>query len=374
MKTINKVFFFSVLALLVGCKEKQSPARGAMPTPEISVAHPVVKDITLTKNYPGYLTSEQTVNLVARVNGTLQATSFAPGSRVKQGQVLFMIETTVYKDNVTQAESQLKTARAQLDYARSQYERMKEALKSDAVSRIQVLQAESSVAQSVAAVSNAEAALNIARTNLGYCYIRAPFSGTISRSLYDVGNYISGAAQPVTLATIYKDDRMFAYFNVSDNQWLSMLMATNDGKKEQLPKTVTVQLNEQGTETYPATLDYLSPDVELNTGTLNIRANFDNPKGILKSGLYVGVTLPYGEQQQAVLVPETSIGTDQLGKFLYVVNDSNIVHYRHIVPGQLIGDTLRQVVSGLSPKEWYVTKALLKVRDGMKVKPVPVKP
>lgn len=370
MKTINKVLFFSVLALLFGCKEKQRSERGAMPTPEISVARPVVKDITLTKNYPGYLTSEQTVNLVARVNGALQATSFAPGSRVKQGQVLFVIESTVYRDNVTQAESQLKTARAQLDYARSQYERMKEALKSDAVSRIQVLQAESSVAQSVAAVSNAEAALNIARTNLGYCYIRAPFSGTISRSLYDVGNYISGAAQPVTLATIYKDDRMLAYFNVSDNQWLSMLMAANDGKKEQLPKNVTVQLNEWGTETYPATLDYLSPDVELNTGTLNIRANFDNPKGVLKSGLYVSVTLPYAEQPQAVLVPEASIGTDQLGKFVYVVNDSNIVHYRHIVPGQLIGDTLRQVVSGLSPEEWYVTKALLKVRDGMKVKPI----
>lgn len=371
MKTINKLLLFSMLSLLtVGCKEKKESVRRVMPTPEISVAHPVVEDITLTKDYPGYLTSEQTVNLVARVNGTLQSASFAPGSRVKQGQTLFIIEPTIYKDNVTQAEAQLRTAQAQLEYARNQYARMKEALKSDAISHIQVLQAESNVAESAAAVSNAEAQLNTARTNLGYCYVRAPFSGTVSRSLYDTGNYINGAAQPVTLATIYKDDRMYAYFNVADNQWITMLLASDEGKKAQLPKEVTVRLNEKGTETYTATLDYLSPDVELNTGTLNVRANLDNRQGILKSGLYVSVTLPYGEQPQAVLVSEASIGTDQLGKYLYVVNDSNVVSYRHIVPGQLIRDTLRQVVSGLSPKERYVTKALLKVREGMKVKPI----
>ena len=103
-----------------------------------------------------------------------------------------------------------------------------------------------------------------------------------------------------------------------------------------------------------------------------MRANLDNPKGILKSGLYVSITLPYAEAKQAVLVPEASIGTDQLGKYLYIVNDSNIVRYRHIEPGQLVNDTLRQIKSGLSPKEQYVTTALMKVRDGMKVKPVSV--
>ena len=366
------MYIFLILPLIMsGCKGKKETERGGMPTPEISVAYPLVQNITLTKDYPGYLTTEQTVNLVARVNGALQSASFKPGTRVKQGQLLFVIEPTIYKDNVTQAEAQLKTALAQLEYARNNYSRMKEALKSDAVSRIQVLQAESNVAEATAAVSNAEATLNTAHTNLGYCYIRAPFNGTVSRSLYDVGSYISGAAQPVTLATIYKDDRMYTYFNVADNQWLSMLLSQN-GKEEELPKNVIVRLGENGTQNYPATLDYLSPNVDLNTGTLNVRANLDNPKGILKSGLYVSITLPYAEAKQAVLVPEASIGTDQLGKYLYIVNDSNIVRYRHIEPGQLVNDTLRQIKSGLSPKEQYVTTALMKVRDGMKVKPVSV--
>lgn len=365
------MYIFLVFSVLTGCKEKKDAgAMKGMPTLAISVAKPIVKDITLTKDYPGYLTTEKTVNLVARVNGTLQSVSYAPGGRVKKGQLLFVIEPTLYNDKVAQAEAELKTAQAQLEYARNNYSRMKEAVKSDAVSQIQVLQSESSVTEGVAAVSNAEAALSTARTNLGYCYVRAPFDGTISKSTVDIGSYVGGSLQPVTLATIYKDDQMYAYFNVADNQWLEMSMNNQQPTKE-LPKKIMVQLGKEGTESYPATLDYLSPNVDLNTGTLMVRANFDNPQGVLKSGLYVSITLPYGEADHAILVKEASIGTDQLGKFLYAVNDSDIVHYRHIEIGQLINDTLRQVLGGLSPQQRYVTEALMKVRDGMKIKPIP---
>lgn len=365
------MYIFLVFSVLTGCKEKKDAgAMKGMPTLAISVAKPIVKDITLTKDYPGYLTTEKTVNLVARVNGTLQSVSYAPGGRVKKGQLLFVIEPTLYNDKVAQAEAELKTAQAQLEYARNNYSRMKEAVKSDAVSQIQVLQSESSVTEGVAAVSNAEAALSTARTNLGYCYVRAPFDGTISKSTVDIGSYVGGSLQPVTLATIYKDDQMYAYFNVADNQWLEMSMNNQQPTKD-LPKKIMVQLGKEGTESYPATLDYLSPNVDLNTGTLMVRANFDNPQGVLKSGLYVSITLPYGEADHAILVKEASIGTDQLGKFLYAVNNSDIVHYRHIEIGQLINDTLRQVLGGLSPQERYVTEALMKVRDGMKIKPIP---
>ena len=332
-----------VLPLLAGCGNKKEAAH-TMPAPEISVARPSVQDITLTKNYPGYLTSEKTVDLVGRVSGTLQTVAYTPGSRVHQGQVLFQIEPTVYQDNVRQAE----------------------AAKTDAVSQIQVLQSKSNVATSLAAVSNAEAALNTARTNLGYCTVRAPFDGTISRNLADAGSYINGSAQPVTLATIYKDDHLYSYFNVADNQWLAMLIQQG----ESIPKQVNVSLGKDGILNYPAQLDYLSPNVDLNTGTLNIRARLDNPKGILKSGLYVSITLPYGKQKNAILIPDASIGTDQLGKYVYVVNDSDIVHYRHIETGQLIGDSLRQIKQGISPQERYVTKALMKVRNGMRINPV----
>lgn len=359
------------LPLLAGCGQKKETGRMAMPTPEIAVARPVVKDITLTKEYPGYLTSEKTVELVARVDGTLQTIAYAPGLKVKKGQVLFVIEPTIYRDQVQQAQAQLNTARANLEYAQNNYERMQEAVKSDAVSQIQVSQAQANVATSQAAVSNAEAALNTARTNLSYCTVRAPFDGTVSRNRVDAGSYVGGSMEPVTLATIYKDDELYTYFNIADNQWLAMLMQqTSDTQKDTLPRQVTVRLGDEGVQSYPAVLDYSAPNVDLNTGTLNLRARLDNPEGVLKSGLYVSITLPYARQRDAILVKDASIGTDQLGKYLYVVNDSDLVRYRHIEVGQLIDDSLRLVTGGLSPTERYVTQALMKVREGMKINPV----
>lgn len=356
--------------LLTTCKEKSRPVETQVPS--ISVTTPEVRDITLTKDYPGYLSSELKVDLVARVSGYLQTTHLVPGSKVKQGQLLYVIEPDIYRDNVLQAEAAVKTAKAQLLYARSNYARMREAAKSGAVSQIQVLQAESTVAEAEASVKNTEAELNTAQKNLSYCYIRAPFDGTVTKGQYDVGNYINGAAQPVTLATLYKDDLMYANFNIEDNQLMKMLMqnARSNNDRIEVPKEVCIHLGKDGRQRYTGRLDYLSPNVDLSTGTLNVRANLDNPEGALRSGLYVTITLPYAEEKQAVLVRDASIGTDQLGKFLYVVTDSNTVQYRHIEAGQIISDTLRQVIKGIRPGERYVTTALMKVRDGMSIKPI----
>lgn len=140
MKTAIKIGMMGLsIVLLAGCKEKSHQTE--MPAPSISVAMPVVRDITLTKDYPGYLSSDRMVNLVARVNGYLQSSQLVPGAKVKKGDLIFVIEPEVYQNNVTQAEAALNTAKAQVKYARSNYERMKEAAKSGAVSQIQVLQA-----------------------------------------------------------------------------------------------------------------------------------------------------------------------------------------------------------------------------------------
>lgn len=370
---MKKLFLLTLLTgfLLAGCGNKKQGTQASSGALPIEVASPVVKDVTLTKDYPGYLDADATVALVGRVNGTLQASLYNPGERVKKGQLLFIIEPTTYQDAVVQAEAALKTAEASLEYARNNYERMKEAIKSDAVSRIQFLQSESNVKESEAAVSNAEAALRTARTNLEYCYVKSPCDGQISLAVYSVGNYIAGAVSPVTLATVYKDDKMFSYFNVADNQWLAQNLSEKFLKPDpDQSYYVTVRLGTDGKQTWKAKLDYLSPNITLSTGTLKLRAELDNPNGLLKTGSYISVTLPYGEAKDAVLVKDASIGTDQLGKYLYVVNDSNIVNYRPVEVGQLVDDTLRLITKGLSPHERYVTKALLKVRNGMPIQPV----
>ena len=348
-------------AVWVSCHRNSAPA--SVSAPSVRVTKPVVKNIVLYKEYPGYLSSEQSVDLVARVNGYLEQILYSPGAFVKEGQMLLVIEPSLYQEAVVQAEAALKTAQAQLYYATNNFDRMKEAAKSDAVSQIELIQSESNLDQAKADVKNAEAQLATARKNLSYCYIRAPFSGHISRNMYDVGAYINGAAQAVQLASLYKDAKMYAYFNIEDNQYLQM-------KKNNLPESVEIYTRGNLSSGYFGTLNYVSPNIELSTGTLNLRAEVDNPNGELKSGLYVTVKLPYDERESAVLVRDASVGTDQAGKFLYVVGDSSIVRYRHIETGQIVDDSLRLVIKGLSPDEMYVTSALLKVHDGMVISPV----
>lgn len=355
--------------LLAGCGKKEtSMGMEALP---VEVAKPVVKNVTLTRDYPGYLTAESKVDIVGRVNGTLLAKKYPSGQRVKKGQTLFVIEPTVYENAVKQAEASLKTAKANLDYAQSSYERMKEAIKSDAVSRIQLVQAESNVESCEAAVSNAEAALKTARMNLGYCYIKSPIDGVADLAEFSDGAYISGEGNPVKLTTVYKDDVMYSYFDISDNQYLAFELLRDDKTKiKETDHAVTLRLGTDGMKTWQGKLNYLSPNFSLTTGTMRLRAELDNPDGILKPGLYVSVTLPYATADNMVLVDNASIGTDQLGKFLYVVNDSNVVSSRHIEVGQLVDGNMRIVTSGLSPEERYVTKALMKVRQGMKIQPI----
>ena len=356
--------------LLVGCEQKPKTSVGVEALP-VEVAKPVVKNVTLTRDYPGYLTAETSVDVVGRVNGTLLSKNYPSGGRVNKGQTLFVVDPTLYQNAVKQAEAALKTAQANLVYARSSYDRMKEAIKSDAVSRIQLVQAESNVESCEAAVSNAEAELKTARTNLSYCYIKSPIDGIADLAEYSDGAYISGEGNPVKMTTVYKDDKMYSYFDISDNQYLTFeLLRTADTKISQTDHFVTLRVGADGAKTWRGKLNYLSPSFSLTTGTMRLRAELDNPDGILKPGLYVSVTLPYAIAEKAVLVDNASIGTDQLGKFLYVVNDSNVVSLRHIEIGQLVDDGMRIVTSGLSPNERYVTKALMKVRQGMKIQPI----
>lgn len=171
MKTFIICVSFLMICFTSCDNNKQSEQSQNMALP-IEVAEPVVKDVVLTKDYPGFMDAEATVDVMARVNGILLSSNYTAGMNVKKGQLLFVIEPNLYEDLVQQAEANLKTARANLDYARNNFMRMKEAIKSDAVSRIQYLQAESNVTTSEAAVSSAKAALSTAKLNLSYCYIR----------------------------------------------------------------------------------------------------------------------------------------------------------------------------------------------------------
>ena len=246
---------------------------------------------------------------------------------------------------------------------------MKKALESDAVSQMEVAEAKNSLEESQAAIKQAEAALRTARTNLGYCTVKAPITGHISSRTVDPGAYIGGEVSPVTLATIYDDATMLATFYIEDDSFLRMHSTT--ANREGIDYTrIPLEFSEQLPHSYTGDLYYLSPAVNASTGTIELKAEVSNPYNELRDGMYVSVKLPWKTDPKAVLVKDASLSTDQLGKYLYTVNDSDKVVYTPVTVGDLYHDTLRVVTKGISAGNRYVTKAMLKGRNGMTVNPV----
>lgn len=366
----NLAIGFLSLLLITGitsCRHRGKSADEAA-MPQIDVALPEVDSVTLHKTFPGKLSSLDMVDVVGRVNGTLLTKQYSSGQYVTKGQILFTIEDTKYRDAVLQARASLATAESQLDYATRRHEAMKKALQSDAVSQMDVTQAKANMEQAAASVENARAALSIANTNLGYCVVRAPISGYIAGAALDPGAYVGGEGSPVKLSTIYNDEVLIASFDIQDGQYRQMLNVPG-GMQNAMYRNVPLHFNTDMPGDYTIDLYYESPAVSSTTGTVNIKGKLSNPDHVLKDGMYVTISLPYGTDSNAILVKDASIGTDQLGKYLYVVNDSNKVVYTPVKVGELVNDTMRIVTSGLTPRDRYVTKALLTVRNGMEINP-----
>lgn len=371
MKTKNALICLAAAALAAtSCSKKKEAAH--METMPVDVAYAVTDSVLISKTYPGTISAQNSVDIVGRVNGTLLAQHYQGGDHVKKGQVLFTIEDTQYRDAVKQAEASLANAKSAYAYAEKHYAAMQKALESDAVAQIQVLEAKNAYEQSAAAIKNAEAALQTARTNLSYCTITAPFDGMMTKGTYSPGAYIGGAGAPVTMGKLYDNTHMYADFYLEDNAYEKSLVNQEGGKLIDF-NNVPVTFSENLPHSYSGQLKYVAPAVDTSTGTLLLRINLDSPYGELRDGMYCTVSLPYKYDPNAIMVKDAAISTSQTQKFLYVVNDSNKVVYTPIETGDLANDSMRVVTSGLKGGERYVTKALLKVRPGMEVQPIVTK-
>ncbi len=357
---------FAAAMMFQACSESNKNTGTENRTMQVSVARPVCDSVTVHKEYPGYISADNAVKVVARVNGQMTSKLYDSGDYVKKGQVLFTIEDTQYRDAVQRAKSDLETALATNKYATAQYNAMKKALESDAVAQLDVTQAESSMNESLASIESARAALRTAETNLSYCTVTAPISGHVSSCNFSVGDYLSGAAAPVELTTIYDDAIVKAVFSVEEKEYISMKRNADSTDFDNVPLSFAQPLP----HAYSGKLCYVSPAVDKSTGTLTLNLLIENKDGELKDGMFTTISMPAQTVTDAILVNDASISTDQLGKYVYTVNDSDKIVYTPIKTGETVSDTMRIVTDGLTLDSRYVTKALLKVRDGMTVKPV----
>lgn len=366
--------------MITGCSHKDKTPAGSE-VPEIEVAQPLVDSVVIYESYPALMSSQNEADVVARVNGQIEAQYFKAGDNVKKGQVLYSIEPTLYQSSANEAQAQLQSARGQLEYARKHLAALEEGLKANAVSEMDVIQARSALAEAQASVNQNEAALRAANTKLGYCKVLAPISGKITDSALSVGAYVNGDGAPEKLATVYDDSNLQVVFSIPEYIY-SSITSTPSGFKNPLYRAVPVKIStsangdidsdtaDEEMVEYTADVVYESPSVDSSTGNLQLKANVNDSGSKLRAGMYGKVMLPLGKVNNAILVNDASISTDQRGKYLYTVNDSDKVVYTPVKTGELYHDTLRLIKSGLKPGDRYVMKAMISVRNGEKIKPV----
>jgi RND family efflux transporter MFP subunit len=366
MTVLGWLVLAALMTLQAGCKEQPKPQ--PPPPPKVTVAQPVQQTVTDSLDLTGNTQAIYTVQLVARVVGYLEKVLFQDGQRVKKGQPLFVIQQNTYQDNLRQAEAAILQYRAQLQWTESQLDRYSNLIQHNAAARSDVENWKFQRDTAVANLRAAEAQRDLAKLNLDYTLVTAPFDGRMDRRLVDPGNLV-GSGGSTVLAQINQIDPLYVYFNISDLDLARLLKVTRgipgstDGRKW----PVHAGLPSEDGYPHQGYLDFAAINLTTTTGTLLMRGVLPNTDGKILPGLYTRVRVPL-EQRSAMLVPEVAVGHDQQGDYLLVVNDKNVVERRGVTTGPSV-ESRRVIATGLSGGEWVIVNGLLKAAPGRQVTP-----
>jgi len=357
--------------LLAGCGGAKN-AYVPPPPPKVQVAQPLQRPVTEYLELTGNTAAFASVDLVARVQGYLTSIDYKDGATVKKGEQLFGIERDQYQQQLDQAQATLAANQATLEYNTAEYNRQATLARQDFASQATAQQWKANQDQAAAQVMSAKAAIELAKINLGYTNVQAPFDGVVTNHLVDIGALV-GYSGPTKLATIIQTDPLYIYFTLSEPQILSIqrnLARHGVALRTTGLSDVPVEFGLQGEEGYPhkAHMDYASPQVDFATGTLTARALYDNKDKAILPGLFVRVRTPIAEEDKALLTRNDAIGTSQEGSYLLVVGPDNVVQRRVVTTGVRDGQ-LRVIESGLKPDDWVVTEGVQRAFPGAKVDP-----
>jgi len=352
---------------LIGCEQNTFVPP---PPPKVDVATPVQRSITRYLEATGNTAAVKSVDLVARVQGFLQSIDYKDGDFVKEGTTLFTIEPETYKLKLEQAQAAEAGAQATLKQAEYDFRRQTDLVARQAVSQATLDTSTANRDNAQASLLQAQANTRIAEVNYGYTKVTAPFDGVVSAHLVSVGELV-GAASPTQLASIVALDPIYVNFNVNERDVIRIRAeAMRKGLTPSDLKQVPVEVGLQTETGYPheGKLDYVSPTINQSTGTLAVRGLIPNPNRVLLPGYFVRVRVPVEQQNDALLVPDTSLGSDQGGRYLLVVNKDNVVEQRKVTTGPVEGE-LRVIDDGLKADDRVVIAGLLRVIPGEKVDP-----
>jgi len=348
-----------------GARAAEASAAAA---PEVDVASVVAATITDYQGYSGRIEAIDKVDVRPLVPGTIVAVHFKDGSFVKKGDALVDIDPRPYQAEVDHAAAQLAVTQARNAYTTSDAARAERLLADNAIARRDYDQTQNAAREAAAGLKAAQAALETARINLAYAHITAPVSGRVSRAEMTVGNVVSTGAGAPLLTTIVSVSPIYASFEVDEQTYLRYLSHDGDGKAA-VP--VALGLANESGFSRDGRVDSVDNRLDANSGTIRVRARFDNADGALVPGLYARIKVGGGAPHQAVMVDDSAIGTDQDKKFVMVVDAGSHARYREVATGNL-HEGLRVIDKGLQPGERIIVNGLQRARpdDAVKVKAV----
>jgi RND family efflux transporter MFP subunit len=355
------------LLLLAACGQDNRYA--APPPQKVEVAQPLQQAVSEYFESTGNAAAINTVDLVARVQGFVQAISYADGEYVKKGTSLFTIEPEPYKLKVEAAKAAVTSAQATLKQAEAEYTRQADLVQRQVSAVATYDKALATRDSAQADLQSAQSNAQQAEINLGYTNVAAPFDGVVTARQVSIGQLV-GANSATVLATIVQLNPIWVNFTASERDVLQVRdFLAREGRTtaDLMGTTVEIGLATEPGYKHKGKLDYIAPTVNPSTGTLAARAVLENADRTLLPGYFVRVRIA-SPPEPSLLVPDVAIGSDQGGRYVLIVNKDNVVEQRRVEPAQLIGE-LRVIRTGLTKDDRVVVGGIMRAIPGQKVAP-----
>lgn len=363
---MNKHLIAAALAAatlsLAGCADESAPNAQQQQLQPIDVAQVLIKPVQSWHTYTTRLESPQEVALMPRVSGVIDSIEFKEGDVVKQGDVLFQLDERPFAAVVASLEAQIHSAEAALEQAKSEDKRAVRLLERKAISTEQAQARTSTLRQREAQLAALQAQLTSAKLDLEFTSVVSPIDGVISRANITKGNNVL-AGQSV-LTSIVSNKAMYAYFDVDERTWNS---AFND-VTAQSRQTVVMQKVGQKEFAYQGYINFIDNQINSATGTLRVRAVYEQDNNQLRAGSFARVKLAANEVSEKVIIPERAIGTDLKNRFVLTVGENNVLEYKLIEVGERYG-ALRAVTAGLNEGDIIAVNGPARVGPGMPISP-----
>lgn len=373
MKYISQIKFCSILLIIFilnGCentKENDSQNISEIPL-EVNTYEVKLNDIPVSMEYPAKIKSMQQVNVVAKVNGTLEKKNFTEGNFVKKEEVLYQIDSTRYEALMQEALADVEMKTATLKQATREWERVKILFEQDSTSQKDRDSALSAYETAQASLKASQANLKKAQIDLGYTKVKAPISGFTSLNKQDLGSYVGSTNESMILTTITQTNPIYVEFSLPDIEFLKKQFIINNGNWNNISQTklpVSIILSDGLIYEKKGTLDFIDSFVDNETSTVKARATFENPKNDLISGLFVKIRIDGLIYKNAISIPQTSLLQDTTGAFVYIAKDNQAI--RTPVKIENISKDTYIINDGLNEGDIVITNNLTKLKSGSSI-------